>query len=186
MKKRHCIWLHYHISPTSKFLKEGPRDSEIPLLSYLLGTTLHDTTMIQLSLLRKWLGHLLLFRFLGGPEVVLFLRLTPSAMLNASAERSQPPSLAPSTAPFQMIWWRKSGSSENTRWMVYQMICFSQDKPMESNWFDMSNSHVEVWKITISEHPTLKNQPLGLLWLRLLPKVFQHTFDETSIFWKCG
>ena len=85
------------------------------------GTTLHDNTMIQLSLLRKmfklWntsgvLGHLLLFRLLGGPESCFFLRLTPSAMVNASAERSQPPSLAPSTAPFQLIWWRKSGSSE--------------------------------------------------------------------------
>ena len=55
------------------------------------------------------LGHLLLFRLLGWASF-------------------------PSTQVLQRSRWFGGGNlAENSRWIMYQMICFSQDKPMESN-----------------------------------------------------
>ena len=44
------------------------------------------------------------------------------------------PSLLPSTQVLHRSKWFGGGNlAENSRWIMYQMICFSQDKPMESN-----------------------------------------------------
>lgn len=98
---------------------------------------------------------------------------------------SQPPSLDPSTAPFQMIWWRKSGRKQQVNNVSNDLLLTRQTHGIQSDMIYQTR-HPDVWKITISEHPIPKNQPLRFLWLTLLPKVFQHTFHETSIFWKCN
>lgn len=131
-----------HFKKTSKFLK-GQSDfpTKLPF-----GRTLYDTTMIHLSLLRKMFKLWNTSGVFSPPPPLQALGWAWSCAsfktntirygecFSLTKIKLIVPSLLPSTQVLHRSKWFGGGNlAENSRWIMYQMICFSQDKPMESN-----------------------------------------------------
>lgn len=143
-KTRQCIWLNSHIS---KKTPNSWKAKAISLLSYLLGgrsmtlrwlafhccakcsknSETHLEFWATSSSSGSWVGLKLCFFF--KTNTIRYgecFSLTKIKLIAAS--------LLPSTQVLQRSRWFGGGNlAENSRWIMYQMICFSQDKPMESN-----------------------------------------------------